>query len=823
MKITGGTVSAEELAVLAAASGYSARARVWVKDSGGTFRNLDDLYGRAWLHALEWNEDIDSGVAECRVGVVAHETEGYGEAALSLAPYNEDSALNNLTGSYSALIRLNAEFYVQVCVYPSEEYPASPVWHEVFRGDIEEVEASTNPITFVGRDLGGRLARRYIEAEAPYGSTGGVALETVCQQILVAVFGGTLMSPTVPLSTLGSTGFDVGPYAQKRVPVLEALRALAVDQIGWDLRYGLNLITFKREALYLQEPDRTVAATDWTITQSRVHATRRLGVNLRDIRNAVEITYSDKDDLDTSGKPKRKTLTLTNSASITKYGRLFMALAEAASSNIDTGTEATALATAALSDLSEPIAEVELELDLQPFLELNDRVVLEPDGLFYTEEKTLAVTKLTHRIGANGRHLTTVALRGKPCSGVGRWLQVEQAPGVAPTSPYSGPQAPTVTEAGEVTGGAEIVWEPPKWGPRPGEYEVHVNSTPGFTPGPSTFKGAFSATKAVLTGLAPGVTQYVQILPKGRNGRDAYDYGTASAEESFTPRYVEPRILQPRVTYASLPLNSDFEAYNDTSVPPDGWEMVSPFVWSTHFSISTDTNSGTRAVVLGPTATSDPELASQLFVAYPDTRYALRCRFKSSVATGTPALDKYPKMALRWYSDTTTVISTTSLIPTLVDANVWGTLVGVVTAPSTAKLARVILSSLSNASGQTIIFDSVSVELASIPLGDTTFASFVNSFTDAGGGAGIAQHYLNGNDEVCIMGAIARASAPAAGTVIFTLPAGRRPSRERGFAVATDTGAGVVLIATNGDVKYMSGGLTAMYLDGIRFRLDDNG
>jgi hypothetical protein len=51
------------------------------------------------------------------------------------------------------------------------------------------------------------------------------------------------------------------------------------------------------------------------------------------------------------------------------------------------------------------------------------------------------------------------------------------------------------------------------------------------------------------------------------------------------------------------------------------------------------------------------------------------------------------------------------------------------------------------------------------------------------------------------------------GSVIFTLPAGFRPSKFEAFPVVTDTGIGMLGVATTGAVSHLSGGTTSVYMN----------
>lgn len=96
---------------------------------------------------------------------------------------------------------------------------------------------------------------------------------------------------------------------------------------------------------------------------------------------------------------------------------------------------------------------------------------------------------------------------------------------------------------------------------------------------------------------------------------------------------------------------------------------------------------------------------------------------------------------------------------------------------------------------------------------------------DFGYGSGWAS-YANGyyhpsyrkiGDMIHLRGNIKRASGT--NVTMCTLPVGFRPYLKVRLPVLTDTGLGSIQIATDGDVKYVSGGTGWIVLDGLSFSL----
>ncbi|PTL79085.1 fibronectin type III domain-containing protein [Vitiosangium sp. GDMCC 1.1324] len=803
-------LSEQQQFLLKCRTGYTRRGRVRVL-VGSTWHDLTKLFGRDFLEEYSVDESLDQPVAQ---GTVRLRREVHG---ISLAPLMQESLANNLTGSYAPLLDPGRLFRVEVGLAPSDREPGASDWLPLFLGRIDTVDPGPEVITVSGRDLYlGVCQDTFLEAEHVYGSDAGVALETVCQQVLFDAGLGFigLYAPVPSTQALGKYKEPVGP-------VFEALSKLATAR-GWEVRQKWRADTGDW-GVWLYGPDRTGASVAWTYGPGDYTELPSLPVSLADIRTAVEVVYSDTADLDAKGQPKRKTVRKESAAALARYGFLtpsgtrlhrFCRFTEASTSNIDTEAEAGRLAQSALDDLSQADMSAELEVCLHPGLELGDMVQLSANGVHFSAGQTLAVRQVTHS-GSSGDGTTRLSLRGKPSLSPRTWLDMEARPGVAPAAPFTGPAAPhSLVVTNSVTGAVLSFTDPSGDNGVPAvEFELHVGTTPGFTLSRDTLRSVASTTCFDLTGLKAGVPLYARVRARTEKG----NVGPASDVVTLTPRHVTPGDVSQNVTWAAMPLNSDFEAHTDVSLPPDAWS-VGRGTWGTDITAETGTVfSGIRSVrLLGG---STPFIESQRFTVRPGDRLI------ASAVVLIPAPENTTHTAslqVRWHNSTGALVSEVLVSQTYsAGSDVWQTL-GLrsrpVTAPAAARYASIVVSK-STPTGYSVYVDSTRVVLT-----PNTFLyrypNTENGWKSAGGVKVQPRYRMNSLGEVRLSGAI---TGGALGAAAFYLDDGDRPGFTSDYACAGSSGPATIRIdAATGAVIPLTGA-SPINLDGVTFLAESVG
>lgn len=419
--------------------------------------------------------------------------------------------------------------------------------------------------------------------KVPLTTDGLMPVEAIMQGMVVDATRDNSLSSPPPLHCPTATDYWVRPFMQQPMSCLEAMRR-QIAQIGWTIRlkyvsYLGDHATWGKWRLVLEEPARTTATACATWTEADYYAVRRGSVKLSEIRNRIEATWTDWEDLQADGvNPKIKRVLNEDAASIAKYGVRFMSLGLGTANELNTALEAYALTAAVLSDLCEPTAEVEIDAPLHWELELNDVLELAPGRCWY-EAQTLAVVGLRHNY-KDGKARTTVSVRGAPTAGVRVWLEREARPGGAAPSVRVFPQGPESVHVTSGINSATITVSPPLTGapPKlPGGYaesaELHLSETTGFTPSSSTLIDISRAFRFDLTGLRAGTTYYGRIIMvDGRGNRSA-----PSAQFTLTP-------WGQRGAQLSLSADDSVEggagqvAFDTADVDVDSWQDVDSIV-----------------------------------------------------------------------------------------------------------------------------------------------------------------------------------------------------------------------------------------------------
>ena len=395
---------------------------------------------------------------------------------------------------------------------------------------VESISGSPVPETS-GLLFGGDLSS--------YGSASGVPVETVIQEIIddnVPADNGTIygyIGGTPTLYTPTSPSFDILPYYQKREPVQTALETLAA-MFGWNVKFRWHSAV-REFRLTLYSPDRTITTPQHTFTTDEILEVTRASIDGKQIRNAVEVIYSDSNDVDENGHPRRVLVRRSDSSSINAYGYRLCAISEASASQIDTYDEAVDLADAVLADLKEPKADIAVEMPFRRFVDLADYYRLPADGYHWDAAKDVAVVGYAHSF-ADGEATTTLTLRGKPASMNGGWSIRMVAPGMAPNQPTTSPIAPGLgPNLTALAGGVDI------YSPFPNDIrarnldtvEIHVSDLSGFTPDASSYRQMSRGNRARIFDLDPSKTHYVRTQFRDRFG----NISAWSPESSIVPRY----------------------------------------------------------------------------------------------------------------------------------------------------------------------------------------------------------------------------------------------------------------------------------------------
>jgi hypothetical protein len=530
----------------------------------GVYVDLTNWFGENWVLTVDTTESVDEQAGGATVKLARK------SADRDLSPYIQSSLLNTVAGSYVPALAPNRIIKIlgYVGAVGMDKNSMAPV--VMFHGRIDVIDTAADDGTAIElhcRDGACDYQTQWIEAATQYSSGGGLAVDVVMQSIITdwvsqSINTSTLRVPVAPT-------FTVLPFVQEKSSVMEALRRLA-DMIGWDLRWKYSSLSAQYELTFV-EPDRAgVVAPVWTFTVNNKYTVTRLSSDRTDIRNRVRVVYTD-------ATTKLVTSVLVNdTVSEAKYGKAYMEIVEDASSEIDSSTEATAMANAILLDIKEPLADYEHNAPFHPWVELNDRISLAAvlaDNDVIDTTLTLAVSQIKHSIEVDGAFKTTIALRGAPSSGFVKWLRIAAAPGVGATWNDRALGTPANVLAVQTNGGIDVTYDlptDPNW-----DYScIFVSAVNGFTPGNDSLVYKGRQTKFKVGSLVPGTTYYVKVIAFGKDGKQS----TASTQIVVAANYVGPTYVNLTTEPGQLIPNGDLNAYtppaSPTTDPPDQWLVV---------------------------------------------------------------------------------------------------------------------------------------------------------------------------------------------------------------------------------------------------------
>lgn len=389
-------------------SGYNngfidVKSRVTIVGNTGADVDISD-----YVTSITINENVSIPVNGATVVLKIEKDDGN-----SISPFRDDSFQNQP----QPMIDVGRD----VKIYTQTNSEAENI---VFDGFVSEYSVSNYSITLTLRDQLGRLQDIQLEdptLPTPTRSYGG-AMEDVIQDIINDAYAdiGLVTGPVLQLP-FGSPGFTIqDPNSQGAAfapdgSVLEAINQIAA-LIGYAIKWRYDLSTEKFE-LMLYDPTRDFGGNLFTITQENIKGMAPINVSINDIRNAVRVIYF-------PGGVATAT-TESDSDSELTYRRRFMAIDQAASSQIDTAAEAETLALSALNDLKDPQSSINLVIPYMYAVQENDLVIMEPDTKIFSTNQNLVLNTITHNI-SGGIGTTTLGCGRNPTIGTRRWLFLQR-------------------------------------------------------------------------------------------------------------------------------------------------------------------------------------------------------------------------------------------------------------------------------------------------------------------------------------------------------------------------------------------------------------
>jgi hypothetical protein len=313
---------------------------------------------------------------------------------------------------------------------------------------------------------------------------------------------------------------------------------------------------------------------DFTFNEDIITNYQQLAVDRQDVRNAMRLAF-------TAATGTRFELFRKDQASIDKFGRLYMEIAEAGSSQIDTFEEAAAFLDAAMADLREPDAEQAVEVLYFWPVEDTDLFRFLANGDHYDADQDLAIVTWRHVLKRK-RNRTVLTTRGKPSGGRRRWLEIEGRPGVAAPLDLRQDNAPEGGASQPGVGTIIITYDDPKT-MSPAIFDwatsrIHVvpDTDPGFpdfTVADANLAAIGRQTRFEIDGLIPGTTYAAKIVIVDGVGNESVVSGAIQQATEKVGPFHENEDRE----FGTINQNPNFTVFTKgTAVPPDAWQTVAP-------------------------------------------------------------------------------------------------------------------------------------------------------------------------------------------------------------------------------------------------------
>lgn len=480
--------------------------RVQIKDSSGTWQTWTELDGQDMVKSVTWQDSLTQSM-------------GSGEIVLA-TKYFEANANPYVDGTkWSGHLDVWREVKCEVAIVPADlDYePVSADWVELFHARIDNYSVGNNGANtqIPLRDaMGAELMDTYIRSQEIQGG-GSKDVEDVIQDLLNA------WDPESRTLSFTATDFGVNEYNQTKEPLLRALRVLAQDTIGWDIR---PLWRDSQWKLVLYEPRRDETSADTTLDADEYVSFDQFNSTLEHVRNAVRVVYGDEAVETDRSDPARSTVVATRTtspandldgtpvadSSIDQYGLRFMELVEGASKLISSQSEAQNLADVAMSDLSQPILTTAVSLNrLYWQIEINDIVELAADDIHLSSNQNLAVNSYQHTLSPS-KVQTSLTLQGAPKLARTRWLEVEAFPGrmSPPLLNEIELAGADIRAASGITAVGVTIPFPKRTAYNWDFIQMYRSTDPDFEPSADTLLGVSRSTYFMDAGLDPDTRYY---------------------------------------------------------------------------------------------------------------------------------------------------------------------------------------------------------------------------------------------------------------------------------------------------------------------------
>lgn len=388
--------------------------------------------GITWVNITDWVEILEVSLGSIEglgaktgadIGVRTLSVTLRNEKGKSFASRDKTSSWNIVNGVWNPLLRPYREVSVQIGI---EEIGAGTIeWATPFEGYLgNDIIEEENTVRLGLRDKSKKLQDTYIvdveTIEGPFSP----------EELIQLVLDRYVKNPPTLYCPVPS-GITFDEIEVGETSVWDVLQNVA-GQIGWFIGYRWNGMQY---ALTFLEPPRNKNTYDYHFTASDDLYSESHNTSDADIRNALVLSYYDKD------KGERVTLSyedypeLRNEVSKDEFGDFYrvMAIGESDTSLIDTQQKALSFGEKCIWDVSELSSTNKVTLPLLPGLDLFDTMLI-TNPKTSSNDEFYAVQSVRHtlRFGENGSYRTEVIATGRVVGAKSKWLEMEVRPGRGP-------------------------------------------------------------------------------------------------------------------------------------------------------------------------------------------------------------------------------------------------------------------------------------------------------------------------------------------------------------------------------------------------------